>query len=333
MSTEKHEGSRVSTPRNENDIVVYHVGGEGDYGPVMALLRRFPQNIRLVVFEARSDTTDLAIAERFDQNGTHTTVINKGIDEEAGRPYFFVNKYPLSSSLLGPSPLSSREDPVYEWVHTWGQNAELRETIVVDTMSLDQIIASGLVPPPDVISIDAQGAELRILRGAKDTLEKHNLAVISEVEFFEIYDGQGLFDDQMQELGRKGYRLVNVYNQQHWHPGPAAGTGFLTVGEALFVRFLHELPHTPGGQRRGYINPASLSDSQLIRLAGIAMGFNLLSYCYRVTGFIKARSPALFEQLRNSPYREAAALYEAMEANMDKYKQDQRFFLKAIRQN
>ena len=334
MSILQNNGA-VSSMRDENDIVIYHIGGEGDYGPAMDVVRRFPRNVRLVIFEARSDTTDLAAAGRLDANGIRMTVVNRAVDEKAGTSDFYVNKFPLSSSLLPPSPIAVDEDPVYSphWgpMTSWGQNTELDKVITVDTVSIDQIVAEGIVPPPDIISIDAQGAELRILRGARETLSKHCLAVISEVEFFEIYDTQGLFDDQMQELGQHGFRLVNIFNQQNWHPTSAAGRGFLTVGEAVFIRFLHELPRKPGDPRRCYTNPENLSDEQLVRLMAIALGFGLYSYSYRITGMIKARSLDLFEQMRTSPLGlNSIILYEHMENNMAEYIKNPNFFLQTI---
>ncbi len=319
----------------DNDIVIYHIGGEGSYGPIETIIQRFPKNVRLVLFEARTDTDDLVTAERLDSNGVRMRVINLGVDERSGTTSFNVNKLPLSSSLLDPSPIALNEAPLYLWeyyqVHTWGENTELDRKITVETISIDEMIAKGLAPPPDIISIDAQGAELRILQGARQALSRHCLSVVSEVEFFEIYDRQGLFDDQMHLLGEHGFRLVNIYNQQEWHPAPTAGTGFLTVGEAVFVRFLHEYPHLQGDPRRCYSNPERLSDQQLVRLMAIALGFNLYSYVYVVAGMLKKRSPERFEQLRSSPLAvDACALYDYMESNRESYEKYPRFFVDTI---
>jgi FkbM family methyltransferase len=318
----------MASRQDEKDIVIYHIGGEGDYGPSMCILERMRGHANLVVFEARSGTEDEQISNTLIRGGVPTTVINKGIDEFAGVAPFHVNKFPLSSSLLPVSPLAVAENPAYPHCHTWGQNAELDHTITVETVSLDDIVEAGLAPPPDVISIDAQGAELRILRGAKKALASA-LCVVSEVEFFEIYDGQGLFDDQMSFLGHAGYRLFNVFNAQSWHPGPAAGTGFLTVGEACFLRYACAHPGIPG--KRGYVSFDDLSDAQLARLAGIAVSFNALSYAYTLGTVLRARTPRLLAELAADPwYRTIPQLLDAVELNMDHYRKNPLAFLHAF---
>jgi len=303
---------------NEDDkIVVYHIGGEGDYGPTMRLLEQFPDKVHLVVFEARSDTTDERASETFIKQGIKTTVVLKGIDEKAGVTSFNVNKFPLSSSLLEPSPLTVDEDPAYPHVHTWGQNAALHTRITVETISLDDVVNRKLAPPPDVISIDAQGAEFRILKGAAKCLET-TLCVISEVEFFEIYDGQGLFDDQMFLLSRTGFRLFRIMSQQNWHPGPSAGEGFLTVGEAVWLRFATKFPADLN--RRGYVPYSALSDQQLVRLAAIAYSFGALSYVHSLVAECERRDPRASLFKSDASYARIESVYREMTSRIEEYK-------------
>jgi FkbM family methyltransferase len=319
----------MASRQDEKDIVIYHIGGEGDYGPSMCILERMRDHANLVVFEARSGTEDEQISQTLIRGGVPTTVIHKGIDEFAGVAPFHVNTFPLSSSLLPVSPLAADENPAYPHCHTWGQNAELDHMITVETVSLDDIVDAGLAPAPDVISIDAQGAELRILRGAKKALAGA-LCVVSEVEFFEIYDGQGLFDDQMTLLGSAGYRLFNVFNTQYWHPGPAAGAGFLTVGEAAFLRYACAQPSGVSG-KRGYVSFDDLSDAQLVRLGGIAMSFNALSYAYTIGTVLRTRAPRQYAELAADPwYQTIPQIVDAVDQNMDQYRSNPRLFLHAF---
>jgi len=316
--------------RDEREVVMYHIGGEGDYGPAMCVVNRMGQRIHLVVFEARSGTEDIntSTVTKLNKGGVPTTVIYKGIDERSAKTSFYVNKFPLSSSLLASSPLVAQENPGYTHCHVWSQNAELDHMITVDTVSIDEIVASGAVPPPDIISIDAQGAELRILRGARKTLEKV-LCVVTEVEFFEVYEAQGLFDDQMKLLGQYGFRLFNIHNSQYWHPGPAAGDGFLTVGEATFMRYAADLPAGLGG---GYIPIIRMDMGQLLRMSIIASSFKALSYVYTLGKEIERRDPKLFADLKTDPqYRIILELVSMMDMNMEHYAKDPQFFVKAIR--
>lgn len=321
--------SEASQRASDREVVIYHIGGEGEYGPSMCVLKRLGERVRLVVFEARPGTEDVEISARFNDSGIPTTVVYKGIDEKAAANVpFYVNKFPLSSSLLACSALAAEENPGYSHCHLWRENAELDHMISVETVSIDDIVASGVVPPPDIISIDAQGAELRILRGAAKTL-KDVLCVVTEVEFFEIYEAQGLFDDQMTLLGKHGLRLFEIFNHQYWHPGPALGEGFLTVGEAAFMRYAANLPVMEG--KRGYVPMDSLDMGKLLRLAIIASSFNAMSYVYTLGKEIERRDPVLFAGLVDDPqYRIIIDLVNMMDPRMNHYAKDSLFFMKAI---
>ncbi len=316
---------KPTQPRNSKEIVIYHIGGEGDYGPAMEITKQMFPHVHLVIFEARSGTDDFRNAQNFTKEGLRTTLIFKGIDERIGQSQFHVNKFPLSSSLLPCSSIAERESPVYSHCHTWGENAQLDHLIKIDTVSLDDVIAMGEVPPPDVISIDAQGAELRILRGATQALSQA-LCVVTEVEFFEIYESQGLFDDQMHLLSEQGYRLFDIMNKQFWHPGPAVGRGFLTVGEAIFLRYAGNLPKSEG--TRGYVQIETLSDWQLLRLSGIALSFKLLGYVYTLGKALRQRNPALFDELRSIPqYARISELVGMVEKGREQYQRDPLYWI------
>lgn len=59
---------------------------------------------------------------------------------------------------------------------------------------------------PDMIKLDVQGYELEALKGAKQCLQAAK-AVIMEVSFVEIYQGQPLFDDVVRYMADEGFRL------------------------------------------------------------------------------------------------------------------------------
>jgi len=315
------------TRNSDSQVVVWHIGGEGEYGPAQTVLDALAPNVLLVIFEARNDSGDKEHASQLSVDGIPTTVIYKGISSSRGKAPFYVNKNRLSSSLLPPSPLALDENPRYGFCHTWRENSELDYIMEVDTVTLDDILASGAVPPPDIISMDAQGAELRILHGAEKTLE-HTLCVVTEVEFFEIYEDQHLFDDQMRFLSHKGFRLLDVYNVQFWHPGPAMGIGFKTVGEAIFIRYACDLKLIEG--KRGYVPIDSISDEELLRLIGITMAFNVSGYVFTLAKELRKRNPIMYATLPHLTgcYKVIHRLVDTVEKDWESYKADPMHFRK-----
>jgi FkbM family methyltransferase len=56
-----------------------------------------------------------------------------------------------------------------------------RETQVdVRVVAIDELVASGELPPPDAVKIDVEGAELRALEGMRDTLTRHRPLLVCE---------------------------------------------------------------------------------------------------------------------------------------------------------
>lgn len=302
---------------------MYHVGGSGDgHGPVTNVYQHMFGNVRLVLFEMR-ETSDTLIAEQYTKNGLPTIIINRCVSGMNGKDWFYVNRDADSSSLLPVSPLTEDENPEYKWCHTWGENAKLDYVIEVDTITIDKVVASGLAPPPDVISIDAQGAELDILQGADKAL-RQALAVVSEVEFFEIYDGQGLFVDQMLLLSSYGFRIQRVENVQFWHPGPAAGQGFMTVGESVFL--LMAITNAQKG-KGGFVQMDSLSNERLLRMLGVAFSFSAYGYVYTLACELRRRNPTLFGSMKQmTGYDSIHKMVGFMDDQWKFYEQDPLFW-------
>jgi hypothetical protein len=63
-------------------------------------------------------------------------------------------------------------------------------------------VAAGRVPPPAVVKIDVEGAELAVLEGMRETIRRHRPAIICE-----LHDTHREFVAFMEEAG---YRLINL---------------------------------------------------------------------------------------------------------------------------
>lgn len=224
-----------------SEIVVYHVGGgDSSIGPIEQVRKSgFP--LEVITFEALD---------------------GKCLSDAEGEADFYVNKSPLSSGLLPPNP-RYKDETASTMSGSWGAETTLERQIRVRTTTIDALRPS--YQRPDVLSLDVQGAELRVMRGAAETL-RETLCVVSEVEFSPIYEGQPLFGDQAAFLAPYGFRLMEFFYVQSWHPGERFGLGFITVAEAVWLRFDYE----------------TLPRERVERLAMIAAGFGRMSYVLRL---------------------------------------------------
>ena len=95
------------------------------------------------------------------------------------------------------------------WSHleSTGRHADVREEIDVEVVSLDSLVEAGTIPPPTVMKIDTEGAELQAIEGARETIARHRPAIVCE-----LHDTNERFVALMDELG---YMTTNL-------DGPAA---------------------------------------------------------------------------------------------------------------
>lgn len=110
-----------------------------------------------------------------------------------------LTNHPMCTSLYKPNEALLREFHNFEVVY-------LRGTSEVEVTPLDELLDAGAFGPVDFVKIDIQGAELDAFRGGAKTL-RSALAIVSEVEFLQLYEDQPLFGDVDRELRAQGFML------------------------------------------------------------------------------------------------------------------------------
>ncbi|MBI1218202.1 MAG: FkbM family methyltransferase [Rhodobacteraceae bacterium] len=128
--------------------------------------------------------------------------------------------------------------------------AERIGTREVATIRLDDFLAAERIGPVDFIKLDVQGAELDVLRGAQAALGAVS-ALLSEVEFVALYEGQPLFGDVCRYLGTLGFqfqRFLKIFRLRLRAQSHAAAFEVPSQdawSDALFLRPLADLPGCP----------------------------------------------------------------------------------------
>lgn len=104
----------------------------------------------------------------------------------------------------------------------------VRERIAVRTRLLDNLLTEiAWTEPIDLLKIDVQGAEIKVLRGASLTLARTRMAWI-EVSFRPLYQGSAVFADVYAFMKSHGFRLTSL------HEGFRGEQGELLQADALF---------------------------------------------------------------------------------------------------
>jgi hypothetical protein len=188
----------------------------------------------------------------------------------------------FASSLLDPSTDFFQyyaELPVGPVLRdfTYHDMLEVRREVDVEVVSLDELLNQGELPyrdPPDFLSIDTQGSELSIIKGAKRAIIDNVLGMVVEVEIKEMYSNQPRLGDIVRLLEEFGFHFAGFpYLQEvNTFRGPVGfrGKGFPAFGDALFLRRATDPAAMTGTPEERF--------RKLRKLAFISVNFGYIEY-------------------------------------------------------
>ncbi len=157
--------ARVLQPGN----VFYDVGAnKGFYAVIAARLvgpegavhafEPFPESVHAIEANARANGFE------------NVTVWPVGVSDVSGVDTLIVEggdfEYRLSTSLNAGEADKSR-------------------AITVEIVRLDELVADGRLPPPDVVMIDVEGAEVAVLRGMTEIVKRHRPTILCEIHWLQ----------------------------------------------------------------------------------------------------------------------------------------------------
>ncbi|MBD2462313.1 FkbM family methyltransferase [Oscillatoria sp. FACHB-1407] len=193
---------------NQLHITVCNVGSrkintQDDYASVGWNI--FAPNLTIYGFDADPEACDAANA---DLEARQVNWIEKhvplALSNAPGESTLYVTQHPMCSSLYPPNePYLSRFSGLPELVN-------LDFTVEIETTTLDEFCQQEAVTDIDFLQIDVQGADLLVLQGGQNLLERSVLAVQIEVEFSPLYSNQPLFSDVDTFLRSRDFSLFHL---------------------------------------------------------------------------------------------------------------------------
>lgn len=85
----------------------------------------------------------------------------------------------------------------------------IQQEVKVDM--LDNLVAGGICPSPNLIKLDVQGYELQVLKGASETLKRVN-GLIAEVSFIRFQSGMPIFHEVVRYLAEYGFVVSDIFS-------------------------------------------------------------------------------------------------------------------------
>jgi FkbM family methyltransferase len=167
----------------------------------LAAARQNPA-LRVYAFEP-----NLAAASRLMGVLANYVVLPVAVAEQNGSAPFHLNRYQAASSLLPFVP-----EGLARWIG--GGDLAVTATVTVPTMRLDTFLDGAGIRRVDYLQIDAQGADLAVIRSAGERLKDiGRISLEVQTTPFELYRGASHKDDVMRFLTAAGFRLVETEAQ------------------------------------------------------------------------------------------------------------------------
>lgn len=161
--------------------VFYDIGANAGYISLAAAKQR--RSAQVIAFEPLPALAeDVALAAR--RNGfDHLSVYNVALSAENGEAELFLPTQSVHASFV------SREEGA--------------TMVKVPTVRLDDAVAAGTIPPPSVIKLDVEGAEMLVVDGAVETLRTHRPLICFECDLNAERFGHtpGSFMGRLRSLG------------------------------------------------------------------------------------------------------------------------------------
>ena len=263
-----------------NKLSVHHVGGRAG-SRSFPNLKKFEKDIINVLYDADADCIE-QILKTNKSLDSELHVLPYALGDSCKPGVLNINYDPFTSSLLETNNLYDSFS-MFSHDHDYiiGETTKTIDKRDVELRSIDDIFSSNSLPfpKPDFLSIDVEGGEYGIIKGASKTMNCNILAIHAEVTFHPFRMGQNNFSELCDLLADHGFYFAMFSNADdkilmqemspYRYPIGLRGAGFHTLSDAIFLRKIDYIEDRFPETTR-YIN--------LRKLAFIAIAFNQIEY-------------------------------------------------------
>ena len=196
-------------------LVVYDVGAST--GNVTAMLAKLGNVSAVYAFEPIPEV--FSKLQRRVQNFPHVQCFNVALGDVNESATFYQSEATDSSSLL---PMTAPHRTEYPYTARAVERT-------VEVVRLDDFVSQHRLALPDVIKIDVQGFEDRVLSGGERTIRRARYCVL-EMSLEPLYEGSVLFHDLYERLRGWGFEFAGF-------AGASTGqSGQMLQVDGVFVR-------------------------------------------------------------------------------------------------
>lgn len=144
--------------------VVFDIGANVGFFTVLAARLVGPDG-HVVAFEPVPSNAEYVRRNARLNDMENIAVVEKAVSDATGHGDLVLASY------SGGAALSIADTP-----------PDATESVTVPLTTIDEAVETGAVPPPGIVKIDVEGAELEVLRGMESTLRHHRPTIICEID-------------------------------------------------------------------------------------------------------------------------------------------------------
>lgn len=210
------------------------VDGGAYVGPAAIEFQRAFPKAKVLAFEPSKDTW-----LKLHNNTRYSPLIVpicKALSDDTGSHAFHIMGYEPTHSLLSRPASGTQYFP---------NHAGAQSQTVVDCVRLDDYCCEHEIDRVNILKLDVQGAELKVLEGARNLLNAGKIdAVFIESTFVPVYEGGALFSEVHAILNAAGFSLFRMYDFGYADNGQLVFCNSLYLSESLRKSVDVDLPTT-----------------------------------------------------------------------------------------
>lgn len=194
------------------DIGAHH----GDISLKLSTL--FPES-KIYSFEPYSQSYE-ALKKKVEIN-SNIVPVNCALSSSNGEMNLYINTQDSTNSL---SPTGEMGKKYQSW------QTETLSTEIVRVLTLNSWAKQNSIKEIELLKLDVQGFELKVLQGAEDYLKSTVRLIYTEIEFVKIYKENCLYFELEGYLRQFSFELFQLYNLT------SGDDRQLVTGDAIFIK-------------------------------------------------------------------------------------------------
>lgn len=190
----------LSTIFTHDDLFVVDVGAfRGDF--TAEVLAHFPRT-KALLFEPTPANSEL-LKQRF-RNNPEIQVVDSALSNQRQQLDFYLMDDAATNSLLVPNqPFTNKTRVLTHTLDTYIQQSKISDRI-------------------DLVKIDTQGNDLKVLQGAVKTIQQYAPILLVEFIFVPLYKAQDSYYEILSFMGSHDYYWSGIYNIHYTQSGQIA---------------------------------------------------------------------------------------------------------------